>query len=139
MRLALGTRCSSFRDAATGLGCERWVLVSLDRVGVSVYAWGVEEAGMSRLESERVVVSAPMSFAGSARRLSAGLWSQRGVAARVVIGWWLLPVAVVTVWLLVAAWYVVFGLLLFPYRLVRRGSRKRKRDELRHREVLDRQ
>ena len=117
----------------------RWVLVSLACVGVSLYAGGVEEDGMSGLESERVVVSAPMSFAGSARRLSAGLWSQRGMAVRLLVGWWLLPVAVVTVWLLVAGWYVVFGLFLFPYRLVRRGARKRKRDELRHREVLDRQ
>lgn len=43
--------------------------------------------------------------------------------------------------MLVACWYfvmyVLFGILFIPYRLLRRGSRKNKRDKLRHREVLD--
>ena len=45
-------------------------------------------------------------------------------------------VLVLVAWVAVTAWYVVFGILLWPYRLLRRGSRKRKRDELRHREAL---
>ena len=44
-------------------------------------------------------------------------------------------------WMFVACWYfviyVLFGLWFIPYRLLRRGSRKRKQEKLRHREVLD--
>lgn len=90
-----------------------------------VSSWGMN------LESERVVVSAPMSFAGAWRRTRNALQQ-----------WWLfwtLGIVVVAAWwLAVACWYVVFGVLLVPYRLVRRGSRQRKRQELQHREMLGR-
>jgi hypothetical protein len=36
----------------------------------------------------------------------------------------------------VACWYVIFGLLVVPYRLLRRGSRKRKKTAMQHREGL---
>ena len=94
---------------------------------------------MSELLSEQVVVSAPMSFDGSARRIAGPLWTRAGAAIKVLLGWWLVPILVVCAWTLVAGWYLIFGLLLAPYRLVRRGSRKRKRDEARHREMLDSQ
>ena len=94
---------------------------------------------MSELRSEQVVVSAPMSFAGSARRIAGPLWSRAGAAIKVLLGWWLVPVLVVCAWTLVAGWYLLFGIFVVPYRLVRRGSRKRKRDEARHREMLDAQ
>jgi uncharacterized membrane-anchored protein len=87
---------------------------------------------MAKLDSDRVVVQAPMSFSGSTRRI----WKMTGGAPAMKA---LIPVALVLVllaWVLVACWYVVFGLLLVPYRLVRRGSRQRKRDSLRHQEVL---
>jgi hypothetical protein len=38
-------------------------------------------------------------------------------------------------WALVAVWYVVFGLLLVPYRLLRRGARKRTKEALQHRQM----
>lgn len=38
--------------------------------------------------------------------------------------------------MLVLYWYLLFGLLLVPYRIIRRGQRKRRREELRHREML---
>lgn len=80
------------------------------------------------LASERVVVAAPMSFAGSLGRLrKLPAWAFWTVGLVLLLAWWTL----------ILAWYVVFGLLLVPYRLVRRGSRKRKQDELRHREQLD--
>lgn len=89
----------------------------------------------TKLASEKVVVSAPMSFQGSAARL----WKLTAVANP----WlkWLLVVPIVSImivcmWGVVACWYLLFGLLLVPYRLIRRGSRKNKRDALRHREVL---
>lgn len=78
-----------------------------------------------------------MSFTGSARRL----WRH----TRTPHAWlrWLLLIPVVTVlvaasWVVVAAWYCLFGLLMVPYRLMRRGSRKRKLEALRHREIMGR-
>jgi hypothetical protein len=44
--------------------------------------------------------------------------------------------AVVFAWTGVLAWYTVFGLLLVPYRLVRRAQRTGKRNALRHQELL---
>ena len=94
---------------------------------------------MERLESERLSKAAPMSFTGSAERIWRPIVWDRSPAVK-----WLLavPAALLLVtlaWLVVAGWYVLFGLLLVPFRLVRRGSRKRKRDEQRHREMLDAQ
>jgi len=34
-------------------------------------------------------------------------------------------------------WYLLFGLLLVPYRLIRRGSRKQKIQERQHQEILE--
>jgi Flp pilus assembly protein TadB len=58
----------------------------------------------------------------------------------------LIALAIVLVglaWVVVTAWYilmyVVFGLLFIPYRLIRRGNRKRKMENLRHREQLEMQ
>lgn len=92
---------------------------------------------MGELQSETMAVSAPMSYSGSARRIGGPLWSRAGTAVKVLVGWWLVPILVVCAWVLVTCWYLVFGLLLAPYRLLRRGSRKRKREEQRHREMLD--
>jgi hypothetical protein len=39
-------------------------------------------------------------------------------------------------WTMVLFWYCCFGLLLVPFRLLRRGQRKRKRQALQHREML---
>ena len=87
------------------------------------------------MESNRIVVESPMSFAGSAKRI----WRvQTGKHA--VVRWLLLiPLAVLLIglaWTVVAGWYVLFGLLVVPYRLVRRGSRKRRLEDARHRELL---
>jgi hypothetical protein len=90
----------------------------------------------NRPASENVVIQAPMSFAGSAGRV----WKLTRVG-NPALRWALaIPAALmllVFAWFLVAGWYLLFGLLLVPYRLVRRGSRKRKRDALRHRELLE--
>jgi len=39
-------------------------------------------------------------------------------------------------WGAIVVWYAAFGLILAPYRLVRRGSRKRKREGRMHQETL---
>ncbi len=89
----------------------------------------------AKLESEKVVVAAPLSFAGSAARV----WKLTGMsehpAAR--LGFGLVAISLIAfAWMVVLSWYVMFGLLLVPYRLIRRGQRRRKREALMHREQL---
>lgn len=62
----------------------------------------------------------------------------------VILKLFLIPLAIIVIvfaWMFVVCWYfviyVLFGLWFIPYRLLRRGSRKRKQEKLRHREVLD--
>ncbi len=89
----------------------------------------------ARLASEDVIISAPMSYTGSAQRImrlrrranSGG--SVAAITTAVVI-------LIVFAWVMVTMWYLTWGLLLVPYRLVRRGARKRKVEALRHRELL---
>jgi uncharacterized membrane-anchored protein len=89
----------------------------------------------SRLASEKVVISAPISFHGSAVRI----WKITDTE-NTALKWLLaIPVALFLIfiaWNVVLYWYLVFGILLVPYRLIRRSSRKNKRDSLRHRELL---
>lgn len=73
-----------------------------------------------RLASERVIINAPMSFAGSAQRA----W-RRAQRSNIVARIGLILVALLLIpiwWVTIAAWYVVFGLFLVPYRLLRRGA-----------------
>jgi uncharacterized membrane-anchored protein len=87
------------------------------------------------MEASRTVVAAPMSFAGSLGRTTNLLWHGRPPAVKVlaVLG---VPSILFVWWFAIVAWYLVFGLILAPYRLVRRGSRKRKREGRMHQETL---
>jgi hypothetical protein len=89
-----------------------------------------------QLHSEAVIVEAPMSFTGSLKRirrlgdnLPANGWKywlgMTGIATLIVLAW-----------AAVLCWYVFFGLLLVPYRIMRRNQRTRKRQALQHRETL---
>jgi len=89
-----------------------------------------------KMRSEQVVVSAPLSFAGSAQRI----WKltdqdtdalKYGMMALAVLV--LIPAA----WIVVSFWYCTFGLLLVPYRMIRRGNRKDKVRAMQHREHLE--
>lgn len=92
-----------------------------------------------KLASEKVVVSAPTSFSGSAARI----WKMTD-ANNAAVKWLLLvPIAlclVLMAWSLVAIWYVIifglFGIFVIPFRLLTRSGRNRKRSKLQHREVL---
>jgi len=92
-----------------------------------------------QLPSERVVVSAPMSFAGAAARawkLAAyphGTGWMTAARAATITGVILLTLAW---WAAVLCWYAVFGLWLVPYRLIRRGERRRKVERLQHAEMM---
>jgi fatty acid desaturase len=90
----------------------------------------------ARLDSEEVVIAAPMSLTGSAQRLwklthsaPANAWASAAIYTGVVL-------LITVVWAAVLCWYFIFGLWLVPYRLIRRGQRKRHMQDLRHREML---
>lgn len=94
---------------------------------------------MSKLKSENIVISSPLSFIGSAKRI----WKITDVdnpVMKVLLS--LVAAALILfAWVFVAFWYVliyaIFGILFVPYRLLRRSSRKQKQAKLRHREVLE--
>ena len=86
-----------------------------------------------QLQSERVVVDAPMSFTGSAKRLRR---LTRPLPGGIIVAIPLIAAA----WVVVAAWYVVavvlFGVLFIPWRLLRRHQRLNRMRRLQHREEL---
>ncbi len=93
-----------------------------------------ERAG--RPASERMVISSPMSFAGSAQRLwkmTEGHdkdWQTAAMAA--------LAVSCITMaWSVIVCWYAIFWIWLVPFRLLRRGDRKAKVRAAQHRELLE--
>lgn len=88
---------------------------------------------MTRLPSERVVIEAPMSFTGSAKRVWRALsWEQPPSLFRTMLALTLITL----LWTLVLAWYLSWGLFLVPYRLMRRSSRQHRVTALQHRESL---
>ena len=87
------------------------------------------------LGSEKVVVASPTSYAGSGKRI----WKITKQENQIV-SYLLMPVALVLIfaaWIFVTIWYCFFGLLLVPYRLIRRSGRKEKKAALQHRESLE--
>jgi hypothetical protein len=85
--------------------------------------------------SSEIVVAAPMSFAGSAQRI----WklTKRADDGPAVFLLSLAAIALIAAsWTVVLGWYFFFGILLVPFRLIRRGQRKTERDNLRHQEML---
>jgi hypothetical protein len=87
------------------------------------------------LLSERVIVAAPFSFTGSAQRI--WLWTQPSRQGWPQVGMVTLAVlAIACAWTFILYWYLIFGLLVVPYRLIRRGQRKDQRQALQHREML---
>ena len=100
-----------------------------------VAAQRTSHVNASKLESEKVVVAAPMSLAGSAARI----WKLTGMhdnpAARIGLGAAAICL-ILCAWMIVLSWYLTFGLLVVPYRVIRRGQRKNKRQALMHREQL---
>src|SRR5438105_15690544 len=89
----------------------------------------------ARLASEDVIINAPMSYAGSAQRIIR-LRRRADGGAKLVAITFLAILLILMVWVLVTAWYLMWGLWLVPYRLLRRGARKRKAEALRHRELM---
>lgn len=90
----------------------------------------------NRLPSANVVIAAPMSFAGSTTRLWRITAHGHGITRALLVVVTLL--AVVVAWAAVLCWYAMFGIWLIPYRMMRRGQRKRRVERLRHAELLAR-
>jgi hypothetical protein len=78
------------------------------------------------LSSEKVVLASPFSFSGSLARIEARVPNPVLAGALVVVAW-----------TLVAAWYLLVGLVAWPWRLLRRGQRAQRLEQLRHRELVE--
>jgi hypothetical protein len=89
------------------------------------------------MTKKRDVVSAPMSFAGSLARSQNWFWHGQELWFKLAIGWWAIGMLLMLWWTTILMWYLLFGLLLVPYRLIRRGSRKQKIQERQHQEILE--
>ena len=89
----------------------------------------------TRLPSEDVIISAPMSYAGSAQRIMR-LRRLAHPGSTLVAITVLAVLLVLLAWAGVTAWYLLWGFWLVPYRLLRRGARKRKAEAMRHRELM---
>ena len=101
--------------------------------GVAYTATGYQDPERLGLPTEPVVKSktyaSPMSYVGSTRRIVA--WSSKLAKrspAYAVLGWILGILALLFVWVFLLFWYFIvfglFGILMFPYRLIRRSQRK---------------
>lgn len=94
----------------------------------------------NQLKSEKVIVSAPTSFSGSAARIWKLTESDNDL-----LKWLLLvPIALCSIfmaWSFVAIWYFIifglFGIFVIPFRLLTRSGRKHTRGKLQHRELLE--
>lgn len=82
------------------------------------------------MTSNNIVVEAPTSFTGSAKRI--WRWSSNAL-----VQWLILLPIVLMAWLGVAGWYIVFGIWLIPYRLIRRSQRNGKVSDARHAETIE--
>jgi hypothetical protein len=85
-------------------------------------------------ESDNIIIQSPTSFVGSARRI----WklTRLGHPALKVLA---VPTALLltgVAWVFCAVWLLLFGVLLLPWRLLRRGARKRKQEAMRHAEMM---
>lgn len=92
------------------------------------------------LASEKVIVSAPTSFSGSAARI----WKITATENAWLKWLVLAPIALFVImfaWMLVFMWYIVifglFGIFVIPFRLLTRSGRKHTRGKLQHRELLE--
>jgi len=86
----------------------------------------------AKLASEQVIVQAPMSYTGSLKRLSR--MTQSWPLALRIIG---VAIMVAMAWTLITSWYLIWGIFLVPWRLLRRHERNEKRRMLQHRETLE--
>ena len=78
-----------------------------------------------------------MSFAGAWGRTLNTFWHDRDSSYKLWAGWLLVFLVLTMWWSAIFAWYLFFGIFLIPYRMIRRGSRKRKVQNRQHGELLE--
>ncbi len=93
-----------------------------------------------KLASEKIIVSAPTSFSGSAQRI----WKITDTSNPMLKWFVLVPIAlclIMGVWMFVFMWYIVifglFGIFVIPFRFLTRSGRYNRRSKLQHRELLN--
>lgn len=89
------------------------------------------------LASERIVIESPLSFTGSAKRCwnwtkTDNAFVKWAVAVPVALG------TIMALWTFILVWYMIAGIFVWPWRLLRRGSRKRKLQAAQHQELMAR-
>jgi hypothetical protein len=88
------------------------------------------------MNSNRIVISAPMSFSGSVQRIFKIVDFDNFLLKWILLIPFALLLTLIT-WSFVLIWYLIFGFWVIPYRLIRRSQRREKRDRLRHKELLE--
>jgi hypothetical protein len=118
-----------------------WLAERATVIAQKAHAWesgqtmSAQHGPPDRLASEDVIISAPMSYVGSSQRIMR-------IRRRAPEGWELMAITalaislVLVAWAVITVWYLLWGFLLVPYRLLRRGARKRKVEAMRHRELM---
>jgi hypothetical protein len=81
-------------------------------------------------------VAAPMSFAGSGGRLLNLVRGRDMSPVAAAFAWTGVILGIMLAWTAILCWYLVFGLMVAPYRIMRRGQRRRKIDARRHDELM---
>lgn len=87
--------------------------------------------------SEQYVVEAPFSFTGATKRIWPLTKRSDNENIRNFV---LIPGVIILLWVVYSAilmWYVIFGIFLIPYRLIRRSYRKHELENIRHREIVE--
>lgn len=88
----------------------------------------------THLPSEQVALASPLSFTGSLDRI------RRAIPATSTARTAAQALAVLAAWTVITSWYLMVALLLplvAMFRLGRRSQRVAKRDQLRHRELVE--
>ena len=78
--------------------------------------------------SAKKTYASPMSYVGSFRRVTEWIRSFSDTPPKAILAWALGATAIAVMWSVVTIWYAItiglFGILMIPFRLIRRGHRK---------------
>jgi Flp pilus assembly protein TadB len=97
----------------------------------------IAELSRRTLGSEEIILDAPMSFTGMTKRTlrfssrhASQKWWSKTLAVTGLVLWFTLAYATIL------CWYAIFGLLLVPFRLIRRSQRRDEQRRRQHAELL---
>lgn len=90
-----------------------------------------------KLESETIIVEAPFSFTGATKRIWRVVEKTEDPKVRAFVVAPLVVIVLMFVYAGILSWYAMFGLLLLPFRLIRRSQRNKKLQKAQHKEMLE--